>query len=62
MGLRAENRQLVFKGALKKKGGTSGSLESSDILLFLLDHYLVITKQKFVNNNEQYKLYRKVDK
>ncbi|KAI7848670.1 CNH domain-containing protein [Circinella umbellata] len=59
LGLRAESRKLVFKGALKKKGGTSGSLESSDILLFLLDHYLVITKQKFVNNNEQYKLYRK---
>ncbi|KAI9248319.1 CNH domain-containing protein [Phascolomyces articulosus] len=56
LGLRAENRQLVLKGALKKKG--TGS-ESSDILLFLLDHYLVITKQKFISNNEYYKLYRK---
>ncbi|KAI9468052.1 CNH domain-containing protein [Zychaea mexicana] len=56
LGLRAEDRQLVLKGALKKKG--SGS-ESSDMLLFLLDHYLVITKQKFANNTEYYKLYRK---
>ncbi|KAI8149220.1 CNH domain-containing protein [Fennellomyces sp. T-0311] len=54
--LRADNRQLLLKGALKKKG--TGP-ESSDMLLFLLDHYLVITKQKYFNNNEHYKLYRK---
>lgn len=57
LGLQDEERQLVMKGTLKKKG--SGS-ESSDVHLFLLDHYLVIIKQKVINNVEQCKFYRKV--
>ncbi|CDH54221.1 cnh-domain-containing protein [Lichtheimia corymbifera JMRC:FSU:9682] len=56
LGLQDEGRQLVMKGTLKKKG--SGS-EASDVHLFLLDHYLVIIKQKVINNVEQCKFYRK---
>ncbi|KAI7878879.1 hypothetical protein K492DRAFT_132198 [Lichtheimia hyalospora FSU 10163] len=56
LGLQDEERQLVMKGTLKKKG--SGS-EASDVHLFLLDHYLVIIKQKVINNVEQCKFYRK---
>ncbi|OAD77836.1 hypothetical protein PHYBLDRAFT_86363, partial [Phycomyces blakesleeanus NRRL 1555(-)] len=54
--LLAEHREIIMKGTLKKKG--SGS-ESSDMHVFLLDHCLLITKQKFVQGAERYKLYGK---
>ncbi|KAI9023021.1 CNH domain-containing protein [Phycomyces nitens] len=54
--LLAEHREIIMKGVLKKKG--SGS-ESSDLHVFLLDHCLLITKQKFVQGAERYKLYAK---
>ncbi|KAI8388193.1 CNH domain-containing protein [Radiomyces spectabilis] len=54
--LGSESRQIVMKGTLKKKG--SGS-ESSDLTVFLLDHCLLVTKQKFIRNEEKYKLQRK---
>lgn len=57
LGLRDENRELVLKGTLKRKGTSS---DSSDMLLFLLDHCLLITKLKYIHNTERYKLYRKV--
>lgn len=55
--LQAEHRQLVMKGPLKIKG--TGS-ESSEMQLFLLDNYLLITKAKYENNIEKYKVHRKV--
>ncbi|KAG2178208.1 hypothetical protein INT43_003461 [Umbelopsis isabellina] len=53
--LEDEQRQLISKGQLKKKG--TGS-ESADLHVFLLDHYLLITKQKHIQKAEKYKLYR----
>jgi hypothetical protein len=52
-----EHRQLISKGQLKKKG--TGS-ESSDLHVFLLDRYLLIVKQKYMQKAEKYKLYRPV--
>ncbi|CAO3599660.1 unnamed protein product [Absidia cylindrospora] len=51
-----ENRQIIMKGPLKRKGAGSESLA---LQVYLLDHYLIITKQKFVGDVEQVKLYRK---
>ncbi|KAH8550125.1 CNH domain-containing protein [Umbelopsis sp. PMI_123] len=50
-----EHRQLISKGQLKKK--ETGS-ESSDLHVFLLDRYLLIAKQKYMQKAEKYKLYR----
>jgi hypothetical protein len=52
-----EHRQLISKGQLKKKG--TGS-ESADLHVFLLDRYLLIAKQKYMQKQEKYKLYRPV--
>jgi RHO1 GDP-GTP exchange protein 1/2 len=46
---------MVYKGPLKRRGGAQG--DSSELLLFLLDHALLMAKQK---NKEQYKVYRRV--
>lgn len=43
-----------MKGTWKKGSGS----ESSDVLVYLLDHCLLIIKPK--QNEEKYKLYRKV--
>ncbi|KAI8328261.1 CNH domain-containing protein, partial [Chlamydoabsidia padenii] len=51
-----EDRQIVMKGPLKRKGIGSESLA---LQVYLLDHCLIITKQKFTDNVEQVKLYRK---
>ncbi|ORZ13608.1 hypothetical protein BCR42DRAFT_67188 [Absidia repens] len=51
-----ENRQIVMKGPLKRKGTGSESLA---LQVYLLDHCLIITKQKFVDDEEQVKLQRK---
>lgn len=50
----ASNRQVIMKGTWKKGSGS----ESSDVLVYLLDHCLLIIKPK--QNEEKYKLYRKV--
>ncbi|CAO3699306.1 unnamed protein product [Rhizopus microsporus] len=51
--LQADNRQIIMKGTWKKGSGP----ESSDVLVYLLDHCLLIIKPK--QNEEKYKLYRK---
>jgi RHO1 GDP-GTP exchange protein 1/2 len=47
---------MVFKGPLKRRGGSQG--DSGELLVFLLDHALLMVKQK--NKAEQYKVYRRV--
>lgn len=53
-----ECRELVFKGNLKRRGGSQG--DSGDIQVFLFDHALLMVKQKEKNKNEQHKVYRRV--
>ncbi|GAA5975052.1 hypothetical protein JCM11641_000011 [Rhodosporidiobolus odoratus] len=53
--LRDEDRELIFKGPLKKRGGTQS--ESAELQVFLFDHAVLMVKQK--SKNEQYKVYRK---
>ncbi|KAI7848142.1 CNH domain-containing protein [Circinella umbellata] len=55
--LDAENREIIMKGPLKRKG--TNQSESSDLQVFLLDNCVLIAKQKLVNNLERYKLYKK---
>ncbi|KAJ9123210.1 hypothetical protein QFC22_001404 [Naganishia vaughanmartiniae] len=58
--LRDKNRQLVFKGPLKCRGGPNGNGENADLLAFLFDHALLLVKAKWMNKqHEQYKVYRK---
>ncbi|GAN04695.1 rhoGEF Rgf2 [Mucor ambiguus] len=52
--LTASNRQIIMKGTWKKG---SGSTEASEVLVYLLDHCLLIMKTK--QNEEKYKLVRK---
>lgn len=47
-----------MKGRMKRKGNVSS--ESSDLQVFLLDHYLVIAKIRFEDHLEMYKTYRRV--
>jgi hypothetical protein len=47
---------MVFKGPLKRRGGSQS--DSGELLVFLLDHALLMVKQK--NKAEQYKVYRRV--
>jgi hypothetical protein len=54
--LREEGRELIYKGALKKRGGNQG--DSGDLQVFLFDHALLMVKQK--TKHEQYKVYRRV--
>lgn len=53
--LQEEGRELIYKGALKKRGNAQG--DSADLLVFLFDHALLMVKQK--SKAEQYKVYRK---
>lgn len=55
--LRDEQRELVFKGPLKKRGGTQS--ESAELQVFLFDHALLMVKPKTVNKHDLYKVYRK---
>jgi len=52
--LTEEDRQLIFKGSLKR--GDNGG----DIQCFLFDHALLLVRVKIMNKREQYKVYRKV--
>lgn len=54
--LRDEDREIIYKGPLMKRGGTQS--ESAELQVFLFDHAILMVKQK--NKNEQYKVYRKV--
>jgi RHO1 GDP-GTP exchange protein 1/2 len=56
--LRDEMRELVFKGPLKRRGGTQS--ESAELQVFLFDHALLMVKAKNVQKSELYKVYRKV--
>jgi hypothetical protein len=53
--LREEGREMIYKGPLKRRGGSQG--DSGELLVFLLDHALLMVKQK--NKAEQYKVYRR---
>ncbi|PWN48476.1 CNH-domain-containing protein [Violaceomyces palustris] len=55
--LRDEQRELVFKGPLKKRGGTQS--ESAELQVFLFDHALLMVKAKTVHKHDLYKVYRK---
>ncbi|EPQ31465.1 uncharacterized protein PFL1_00800 [Pseudozyma flocculosa PF-1] len=55
--LRDEQRELVFKGPLKRRGGTQS--ESAELQVFLFDHALLMVKPKTVNKHELFKVYRK---
>jgi RHO1 GDP-GTP exchange protein 1/2 len=47
---------MIFKGSLKRRGGSQG--DSGELLVFLLDHALLMVKQK--SKAEQHKVYRRV--
>ncbi|KAK4057754.1 RHO1 GDP-GTP exchange protein 2 [Microbotryomycetes sp. JL221] len=53
--LRDDDREMIYKGPLKKRGGTQS--ESAELQVFLFDHAVLMVKQK--SKNEQYKVYRK---
>lgn len=53
--LREEGREMVYKGPLKRRGGSQS--DSGELLVFLLDHALLMVKQK--NKADQYKVYRR---
>ncbi|KAI7886615.1 hypothetical protein K492DRAFT_203143 [Lichtheimia hyalospora FSU 10163] len=55
--LREPGRELIMKGRLRRKGNTLS--DSSDLQVFLFDHYLVFAKIKYYNHMEYYKVYRK---
>lgn len=54
--LRDEEREMIYKGPLKKRGGTQS--ESAELTVYLFDHAILMVKQK--SKNEQSKVYRKV--
>lgn len=53
--LKEEGREIIYKGPLKKRGGSQG--DSGELTVFLFDHALLMTKQK--TKPEQYKVYRR---
>lgn len=55
--LRDEQRELVFKGPLKKRGGSQS--ESAELQVFLFDHAVLMVKAKTVHKNDLYKVFRK---
>lgn len=50
-----ENRQLVFKGALKK----TPTETTGDITCYLFDHAVLLVRAKTVNKREEQKVYKK---
>jgi len=54
--LKEEGREMIFKGPLKRRGGSQG--DSGELMVFLLDHALLMVKQK--NKADQIKVYRRV--
>ncbi|CAE6461849.1 unnamed protein product [Rhizoctonia solani] len=57
--LKDEQRQLVYKGPLKRRGGAAN--ENGDLQIFLFDHALLIVKSKMVNKHEQLKVFKRHD-
>ncbi|KAI0954580.1 hypothetical protein AcW1_006427 [Taiwanofungus camphoratus] len=53
--LKEEGRELIYKGALKKRGNAQG--DSAELQVFLFDHALLMVKPK--SKVEQYKVYRR---
>ncbi|TFK85670.1 CNH-domain-containing protein [Polyporus arcularius HHB13444] len=53
--LKEEGRELIYKGALKKRGNAQG--DSGELMVFLFDHALLMVKPK--SKVEQYKVYRR---
>jgi len=51
-----EDRELVFKSSLKKRGTQS---DSSEIQVYLFDHALLMVKIKVVHKTEVYRVYRR---
>lgn len=49
-------RELIYKGPMKRRGGSSA--DSGDLQLFLFDHALLMVKQK--TKHEQLKVIRRV--
>ena len=54
--MKEEGREMVYKGPLKRRGGSQG--ESGELLVFLLDHALLMVKQK--SRGDLFKVYRRV--
>ena len=54
--MKEEGREMVYKGPLKRRGGSQS--DSGELLVFLLDHALLVVKQK--NKADQFKVYRRV--
>ncbi|KAN0141547.1 hypothetical protein V8E53_000009 [Lactarius tabidus] len=50
-----EGREMVYKGPLKRRG--SSQSDSGELLVFLLDHALLMVKQK--SKADQFKVYRR---
>ena len=48
----------MYKGPLKRRGGTTN--ENGDLQIFLFDHALLMVKSKMVNKHEQLKVFRRV--
>ncbi|KAK0548821.1 RHO1 GDP-GTP exchange protein 2 [Tilletia horrida] len=55
--LRDEQREMVFKGPLKKRAATQS--ESAELQVFLFDHALLMVKQQAKSKTGQYRVYRK---
>ncbi|KAI9320946.1 Dbl homology domain-containing protein [Dichotomocladium elegans] len=56
--LQDPGRELLMQGRLSRK--ENGSSDSSDLHVFLFDHFLLMTKPKLHNRVEHYKVFRKV--
>ena len=52
--LAEEGREIIYKGPLKKS-----PTDTNDIMCYLLDHALVLAKQKVTNKKEELKVYRR---
>ncbi|ANB12749.1 Rho family guanine nucleotide exchange factor ROM2 [Sugiyamaella lignohabitans] len=52
-----EKRQIIFKGALKKRTGDKDN--QGDVQVYLFDNSLLFLKVKIVNKREQHKVHRK---
>ena len=49
-----ENREMVFKGPLKK-----GSQDSSEIMVYLFNHALLLVRMKLVGKREEMRVYKR---
>ena len=56
--LKDDVRELIYKGQLSRRGGSSAVNENGDLTAFLFDHALLMVKQKA--KYDQLKVYRRV--